>query len=441
MRLPLVAIVGRPNVGKSTLLNALARRRISIEAPKPGTTVDRVTAVVQREEAVFEAMDTAGIVDEPDSEVMAQAQAQVGIALEHADAVLLVVDIRDGLTEPDRRIADRLRRGKIPVIVVANKSDQARTQAQESEFFALGFGQPVVTSALTRRGLDDLAAAVQEKIPPGRRAGAVPDPGLKVAIIGRRNVGKSTLVNALAGETRVVVTDTPGTTRDSVDVLLELDGHAVTLIDTAGLRRKARQDPIDHFGRVRTERSLRRCDVVLFILDASESISIVDKKVAEYMVEVGKPVVLVLNKWDLAKAAGKVPEEYEKYYDDVLPALAFAPIVCASAKTGFNVRELVRLAADLHTQSSTRVPTSFLNRIVEEAQEWHGPAKRGRLPKIYFAKQTGTCPPEFVLAVNRADSFTDEYRRYIENRLRENLPIGEVPIRVSFEGKRRRKSE
>jgi GTP-binding protein len=442
MRLPLVAIIGRPNVGKSTLLNALARRRISIEAPKPGTTVDRVTAVVDREEAIFEAMDTAGIVDEPDSEVMAQAQAQVAVAIEHADAVLFVVDIRDGLTAPDRSVAERLRKGKVPVIVVANKADAAKTQAQEAEFFSLGFGQPVVTSALTRRGLDDLAAVVQTRIPPEKRAGAVPDPGLKIAIIGRRNVGKSTLVNRLAGEERVVVTDTPGTTRDSVDVRLELDGRAVTIIDTAGLRKKAKHDAMDHFGRVRTERALRRADVVLFLVDATESISIVDKRVAQAMVEAGKPVVLVLNKWDLATKAGKDPEEYRKYYDEVLPELDFAPIVCASGLTGFNIRELMKLAVDLHGQSGYRVPTSYLNRIVEDATSYHAPSARAKLPKIYFAKQTGTHPPEFTLVVNNPEWFGGEYKRYIENRLREHLPLAEVPIRVTFEKKvRRRKVE
>jgi GTP-binding protein len=438
MRLPLVAIVGRPNVGKSTLLNALARRRISIEAPRPGTTVDRVTAVVDREGALFEAVDTAGIVDQPDSEVMAQAQAQVSAALDLADAVLFVVDVREGLTAPDRRIAERLRRGRVPVVVVANKADAARTAGQEAEFFALGFGQPVVTSALTRRGLDDLAEAVHAAIPPEKRAGAAPDPGLKIAIVGRRNVGKSTMVNAFAGETRVVVTDVPGTTRDSVDVRLEIGGKTVTLIDTAGLRRKARHDPLDHFGRVRTERSLRRCDVVFFLVDASEPVSIVDKQVANAIVEAGKPVVLVLNKWDLAQKAKKVSGEYETYYDEVLPMLDFAPIVCASGKTGLSLKTLLQIASDLHDQSGTRVPTSWLNRLIEEAQDWHAPSARGKLPKIYFAKQTGTHPPEFVLVVNKAEYFSEEYRRYIENRLRGHLPLAEVPIRVTFESKRRR---
>ena len=330
MRLPLVAIVGRPNVGKSTLLNALTRRRVSIEAPKPGTTVDRVTAVVERGDIVFEAMDTAGIVDEPDSEVMAQAQAQVAIALEHADAVLFVVDLRDGLTPADSKIAERLRRGKVPIVVVANKCDSEKTVGQEADFFRFGFGQPVLTSALTRRGLDDLAEVVQQRIPPDRRAGAVPDPGLKIAIIGRRNVGKSTMLNKFAGEMRVVVSPIPGTTRDSVDVRMEIDGKKFTIIDTAGLRRKRNQDAMDHFGRVRTERALRRCEVVFFLVDASESISIVDKKIAQVIVDAGKPVVLVLNKWDLAQKAGREPTEYQEYYDEVLPGLSFAPIVCAS---------------------------------------------------------------------------------------------------------------
>ncbi len=438
MRLPLVAIVGRPNVGKSTLLNALTRRRVSIEAPKPGTTVDRVTSVVQRGEAVFEAMDTAGIVDERDDDVIAQAQAQVLIALEHADAVLFVVDLRDGLTPADTKIAERLRRGKVPVVVVANKCDSEKTVGQEADFFRLGFGQPVVTSALTRRGLDDLAEVVHAKIPPEKRAGAVPDPGLKIAIIGRRNVGKSTMVNKFAGEARVVVSPIPGTTRDSVDVRMEMDGKKFTLIDTAGLRRKGKEDPMDHFGRVRTERALRRCEVVFFMVDSSETASIVDKKVAQAIVDAGKPVVLVLNKWDLAQKAGRDPEEYREYYDEVLPGLSFAPIVCASGRSGFNLKELLKLAADLHTQSGFRAPTSFLNRIVEEAQTYHAPARRGKLPKIYFAKQTKVHPPEFVLVVNNVDGFSDEYMRYIENRLRENLPLAEVPIRVRFEAKKRK---
>lgn len=404
MRLPLVAIVGRPNVGKSTLLNALVRRRVSIEAPKPGTTVDRVTALVRRENVLFEAMDTAGIVDEPDDEVMKQAQAQVKLALEYADLILFVVDIRDGLTAPDRKIAERLRRAKVPVLVVANKADAERTQSQEAEFFALGFGQPQVTSARTRRGLDDLAEAVQAALPPEKRCTGEEEEegvGLRVAIIGRRNTGKSTMVNAFAGEPRVIVTDTPGTTRDSVDVRMDIDGRRVTLIDTAGLRRKRMEDPIDHFGRVRTERALRRCDVVFFLVDASESASIVDKKVAEAIIDAGKPVILVLNKWDLATAARKEPEEYREYYDDVLPGLTFAPIVCTSALKRFNLRELLDMAWELHKQAGTRVPTSFLNKIIETAVQRHAPAARSKLPKIYFAKQSHVYPPTFVLVVNR----------------------------------------
>jgi GTP-binding protein len=219
---------------------------------------------------------------------------------------------------------------------------------------------------------------------------------------------------------------------------MEIEGKKFTLIDTAGLRRKAKQDPLDHFGRVRTERALRRCDVVFFLVDASESVSIVDKKVAQLIVEAGKPVVLVLNKWDLAQKDGRQPDEYEEYYDEVLPGLAFAPIVCASGRSGFNLLQLLKLAGDLDVQSGTRVPTSFLNKIVEDAKNYHAPASRGKLPKIYFAKQVKVHPPEFILIVNNVEYFHNEYMRYIENRLREALPLAEVPIRVLFEAKRRK---
>jgi GTP-binding protein len=312
------------------------------------------------------------------------------------------------------------------------------TQAFEpaaADFFRLGFGEPVRVSALQRVGLFDLLDAIVERLPAAPGA-PPPEPALRIAIVGKRNVGKSTLVNTLAREERVIVSEIPGTTRDAVDVRIERGGKAVVLIDTAGLRKKKKlEDAIELFSRMRTEAAVRRCDVVLFLLDVREPVSEVDQKIAGLIEASGKPCVIGLNKWDAADAA-KGPGTYLAYARKALPGVAYAPVSICSAKEGFRAWALVETAMDLHRQAGTTVPTGPLNRLAKAAAEWaHPRITRSRIPKIYYITQTGVHPPRFLLFVNDPRCFTADYRRFLAGKFREALPCAEVPIRLELRGK------
>jgi GTP-binding protein len=441
MPLPLVAIVGRPNVGKSSLLNALARRRVSIVEPTPGVTRDRVSVRLAHAGRTFELMDTGGIGMEDGTPLAAAVARQIEAAIAAADVILFALDVRDGVTALDLRVAARLRAAGRPVLVVANKVDTAAFEPAAAEFHRLGFGDPAPVSALQREGLADLLDRLVERLPAAADA-PPPDPVLRLAVVGRRNVGKSTLVNALAREERVIVSEIPGTTRDAVDVRFERRGRAFVVIDTAGLRKKGKvEDAIELFGRMRTERALLRADVALFLLDVREPVTEVDKKLAQAIEAAGKPCVIALNKWDAAEKA-KGPEAYLDYVRRALPGLAWAPVTVMAAKTGFRVWPAVELAESLHAQAGTTVATAALNRIVRAAAEWaHPRVTRGRIPKIYYATQAGVRPLRFVLFVNDPRCFTPDYRRFLAGKFREMLSCPEVPIRLELRGKgERRKS-
>jgi GTP-binding protein len=451
MTLPVVAIVGRPNVGKSSLVNALARRRVSIVEPTPGVTRDRVVTPMAHAGRAFELMDTGGIGMEDGTPIAAGVQRQIEAAIAEADLILFVLDVRDGVTSLDEKVAARLRRamgspdapkagGGPPrgrgVLVVANKVDTSAFDPGAAEFFRLGFGTPLCVSALQRLGLQDLLDAIVARLP--AHDGAPPRaPGLRIAIAGKRNVGKSTLVNTLACEERVIVSEIPGTTRDAVDVRIERGGKALVLVDTAGLRKKRKvEDAIELFSRMRTEAAIRRSDAVLFLLDIREAVSEVDLKIAGLIEASGKPCVIGLNKWDLANQA-KGPATYLAYVRKSIPGLAYAPVAILSAKSGFKVWTLVDTAEELVRQSGTLVATGPLNRLAKAAEEWaHPRITRSRLPKIYYITQTGTHPPRFLLFVNNPQYFTADYRRFLAGKFRQELPCKEVPIKLELRGKR-----
>jgi len=430
MPLPKVAIIGRPNVGKSSLLNMLARRRVSIVEPTAGVTRDRVSTLVEYKDRWFELMDTGGMDFKTGQELAADVQRQIDVAIQEAALILFVVDVVDGRTPLDDEVAARLRRVKAPIIVVANKADTDRRDAGAADFHAFGFEPVMPTSAKHSRGRHELQAAILERLPP-ESAEAPAQVAMKIAVVGKRNAGKSSFINALAGSERVIVSEIPGTTRDSVDIRFEKDGLTYIAIDTAGIRkRKSIANDIEFYSLTRAMDSIRRADVVLFLIDAPTPVSQVDKHLGAAIQEAMKPVVVVVSKWDLARGRA-TPEAFSGYIDKVLPGLAFAPVSLVSAKDVENVLGTIDLARNLFKQASTRVTTGNLNRVIEHAVRMRTPpSPTARLPKIYFATQVATNPPTVVLFVNDPDLFGEDYRRFIEHRLREELPFTEVPVRL-----------
>lgn len=435
MKLPLVAIVGRPNVGKSSLLNRLAGSRISIVDSTPGVTRDRVSAIVTHGDVTMEVVDTGGIGVVDRDELDDHIERQIEFAVRGANLILLVADVRAGVMPLDRRVADRLRprAQEIPVLLVVNKVDAARFEADTGEFYALGFGDPIPVSAREAYGSRDLLDAVVQRLGPTGELDV--EPVMKLAVVGRRNVGKSTFVNSLAQEERVIVSKVPGTTRDAVDVRFEKDGREFLIIDTAGVQRRRRlKDPVEFYSQVRTEHAVRRADVALFLLDASEEITRADKKIGELIVSTHRICVVVANKWDLS-GGSVATEAYAEYLVKRIPGLRFAPVVFTTAKDSRNVQSAIDLAQHLYKKARRRVGTGELNRIVEAIRQHHPPRVRekNREAKVYYATQVGTAPPTFVFFVNEPRLFSREYRRYVENSLRQALPdFEEIPIRVLF---------
>ena len=430
MPLPKVAIVGRPNVGKSSLFNTLARRRVAIVEPTAGVTRDRVSTIVEHENRWFELVDTGGMDFETGAELAEDVKRQIEFALHEASLVVFVVDAQAGRTGLDEMVAERLRHVTVPVLVAANKADNDKLALGVADFYSLGYEPILPTSAKHSRGRRELLAAILERLP-ADAAEAPADVAMKIAIVGKRNAGKSTFVNALAGSERVIVSEIPGTTRDAVDIRFVKDGLTYIAIDTAGVRKtKALTNDIEYYSSTRAKDSIRRADVVLFLIDAPTPLSQVDKHLAYTIEEAWKPFVMVINKWDLAKGKA-TPAEFADYLTKLLPGISYAPISCVTAKDSKNVLATIDLARRLYKQSSTRVTTGELNRVIQNAIRLRQPSSpTPQLPKIYFATQVAVCPPTIVCFVNNPDIFREDYRRFIENRLREELPFPEVPIRV-----------
>jgi len=433
MSLPIVAIVGRPNVGKSSLLNCLAGRRISIVDPTPGVTRDRISAPVAVGQKYVELVDTGGLGIVDSDHLGEHVENQIAFAVRQADLVLFVVDAREGATPLDQLVAQMLRKADKSVLLLANKVDEVHLVSEIHEFHTLGFGEPLAVSAIHQQGIAELGERIVQAL--GDSAGDRPvEPVMKLAVVGKRNAGKSSFINALAGEERVIVSQTPGTTRDSVDVTCEIDGKAFTLIDTAGFRkRKSLAGDIEFYSYHRAQRSIRRCDVVAMLIDASVKVSQVDKDLAGEIAAGFKPVVLVVNKWDLAQ--GRVAgEDYGEYFDKTFPELSFAPISLTSATQGLNVRQTIEVARQLFAQASTRVTTGQLNAAIEQILQVRGPSHPvgTKPPRIYYGSQIATSPPTIVCFVNDIRSFTPNYQRFLLNQLRTRLPFSEVPIRLLF---------
>ena len=432
MSVPVVAIVGRPNVGKSSLFNRLARRRISIVEATPGVTRDRVCSIIQHKKCFLELMDTGGYGIEDTADLTDSVAEQIRFALAEAELILFVVDVQTGLVSLDEEVARLLRGCDRPVILVANKADSAKFDSDLGQFHKLGFAEPLAVSAMHGRGSDQLLDRIIQELP-RTETSHVDAPVMKLAVVGKRNVGKSTFINCLAQQQRMIVSEVAGTTRDSVDVRFEKDGQPFIAIDTAGLRKKSKlADDIEFYSYSRATRSIRRADVVLFMIDALSPISSVDKKLAHYIIENLKPCILLINKWDLARG-NMSTEDYHEYLEKVMPAMPLAPLCFVTAQQGRNVPSAVDLAIELHKQASTRVSTAQLNKALQTilAQRGPGSARGGsKLVKVYYATQTGTNPPQIVLFVNNPDLLDPAYQRYLSKHLGSLLPFSEVPIEL-----------
>jgi GTP-binding protein len=431
MALPVVAIIGRPNVGKSSLLNALAGEMISIVEPTAGVTRDRVSTIIGRDERYFELVDTGGYGIVDCDQLSSHIEQQILRAIELADLVLFMVDIRDGLVPLDEKIAQLLRKNNLDVIGVANKADTARMFPAAGEFSRLGFGEFLCISAKNNLNKAVLLDRVFDKlahVETGRPA----EPVMKLAIMGKRNAGKSTLVNAIVGSERVIVSETPGTTRDAIDVRFEKDGKTIVVIDTPGLKKKSKiADSIEFYSSVRAARSVQRADVVLLMIDAAVPVSQVDKKLAQSIVDEYKGCIIIVNKWDLAKEMAAT-DDYREYLTKLLPGLKYAPIAFTTATEAKNVQSVLDLAAEIFKQATTWIPTPKLNKAFAAIKEQQsGGARRGAaVPKIYYATQVAINPITILMFVNKPELFDDNYRRFVVGRLQEMLPIEEVPIRL-----------
>jgi GTPase len=432
---PVVAIVGRPNVGKSTLFNRLIGERRAVMDEVPGTTRDRLYGTAEWRGREFTVIDTGGIGLETGGGLLDDVLAQAQEAMDEADVILFVVDAATGPVAADAEVADLLRRSRKPVVLGANKADGPRQGLSSVEFFELGLGEPVPFSALHGTGTGDLLDEIVERLPPAAAA-TEEAPDLSIAIVGRPNVGKSSLLNALLGKSRSIVSPLPGTTRDAVDTELRFEGLRVLLIDTAGIRRRGRIDRgVEKFSVLRAVRAIERAEVAVLVIDATEGVTAQDTHVAGYVQEARKGLVVAVNKWDLIEKTARTAQEFEARVHRELVFVDWAPIVFISALTGQRARRVLELARDIQAERDKRVPTPKLIELVREAVARHPLTERGRQLKIYYATQAGTRPPTFVFFVNDPKLVHFSYQRYLENQLRAAFGFQGTGIRLVFRGR------
>jgi GTP-binding protein len=428
-----IAIVGRPNVGKSTLFNRIARERLAIVEDTPGVTRDRLYTAAKWLERDFLLIDTGGLTDEQD-QIQTQIRKQVQIALEEADSLIMVVDGREPLTASDYQVADLLRRTKKPVVLAVNKTEDFN-KPLDPEIYSLGLHEPIRISAEHALNIGDLLDAVLNQVPEEEETAALEQ--IRVTFVGRPNVGKSSMVNALLGEERVIVSDIPGTTRDAIDTPITINGVNYLLVDTAGMRRQAKVEvAVEYYSVLRALRAVDRSDVVVLMLDASQKIADQDLKIAGIIKEAGKACLILVNKWDLITKDSKTVAAFEAEIREELEFLSFAPILFVSAKTGQRVSKITEMVNLIMNNYLCRISTGRLNQMIADAVMMHNPPSyKSRAFKIYYATQIKVKPPTIVLSVNDPEGMADSYLRYLENKLREQFGFTGTPIKFQLKGK------
>jgi len=427
--MPYVAIVGRPNVGKSTLFNYLVGQRISIVEDSPGVTRDRIYADVEWTGRHFTLIDTGGISLESEDTMMQQMRFQAAIAIEEADSVIFLVDGRYGVTATDREVAKLLRTTRKPLLLVVNKLDTPALFSHAADFFELGLGDPIPISAINGLNLGDFLDAVVKTLPPEDND-VYGEDVIKMAVIGRPNVGKSSLVNSLLGKERAIVSDRPGTTRDAIDTMFERDNKRYVVIDTAGLRKKAKiHENIERYSVVRSLRAVDKSDICLMVIDATEGVLEQDKKIIGYAHERGKGLIYVVNKWDLVEKDHRTADQFAKKLKAELLFADYAPVIFVSAKTGQRVQKILEIVNLVRQEQLKKIPTSTLMELVLEATlVTPPPSEKGKRLKIGYISQTGVTPPTFVLMVNEPELLHFSYQRFLENRLRDVYAFTGTPI-------------
>ena len=434
---PVVAIVGRPNVGKSMLFNKLIGKRVSIVEDTPGVTRDRIYGETDWNGRKFTLIDTGGIEPRTDSEILTFMREQAGIAISHADVIVFLTDIKTGLTASDQEVANMLLRSGKPIILAVNKMDSVgAVDPDYYEFYNLGLGDPIAVSAVHGHGTGDLLDECVKYFPPETEEDE-DDDRIQVAVIGRPNVGKSSLTNRILGEQRTIVSDVAGTTRDAIDSAFENETGKYVFIDTAGMRKKARVDEsIERYSVLRAQMAIERSDVCLILIDATDGVTEQDTKVAGLAHEAGKACIIVVNKWDLVEKDGKTMDRMREDVRRDLSYMAYAPILFISAATGQRVDRLFELIQYVNNQASTRITTGMLNSVLADAQtRVQPPTDKGRRLKIYYMTQVGIKPPHFVIFCNDARLFHFSYQRYIENCIRNTFGLEGTPIKITIRQK------
>lgn len=429
---PFVAVVGRPNVGKSTLFNRISGARISIIEDTPGVTRDRIYSDVSWLDKHFTLIDTGGIEPMSKDEILSKMREQAQLAIEMADVVVLMTNVKEGVTANDHEVAQMLLKAKKKIVLAVNKVDNLGDPPMEFyEFYNLGLGDPIAISAANSLGLGDLLDEITEKFPDDADT-TEDDEEIKVAVIGRPNAGKSSLINKIMGEDRVIVSDIAGTTRDAIDTHYEKDGDKFLFIDTAGIRRKSKvNEAIEKFSVIRSYAAVDRSDVCVIMIDGTEGIAEQDTKIAGYADEQGKACIFVINKWDIVKKNDKTMNEFKYKIRETFAFMSYASMIFTSAKTGRNIPALIEEIKKVNEQHKRRITTGMLNDVINEAvNKQQPPSDKGKRLRIYYGTQASVAPPTFVLFVNDKDLFHFSYKRFIENQIRENFGFEGTPIRL-----------
>lgn len=438
MSKPVVSIVGRPNVGKSTLFNRIIRRREAIVDDMPGITRDRKHAEADWEGVAFTLIDTGGYIPKGRDVIEKGVTLQVQNAIEESDIILFLVDCTTGITDVDGEVARMLRKNKKPVVVAVNKVDGENREPDASEFIKLGLGEPVSISAMASRGIGDLLSRLVNEMDISPKGEEPEDEArIKLAVVGKPNVGKSTFINVILGEERMLVTEVPGTTRDSVDVQVQWEGRTFLLVDTAGLRRRSHiHENVEYYSTLRTQQVIERCDVVCVFINSDEGITQQDQRVLRKAVEARKGVLLVMNKWDLLNADQERIRHVQETQERKMKGMRYIPVMSISCKTGLRVNKVLGFAWRIGQESRKRVPSPVLNQLIEDMnRHYQPPAVQGKRVRVVYGTQIGDRPPKFAFFCNYPNLIKESYKRFLENKIRENFGFEGVPISLLFRKK------